>query len=159
MSFAENASEDQLGPPGLSARIFGGIQPATSSTATPMPMTIPAMSPSTIAIISVLALVFYSYFKSVYDAYKSPLSKIPGPWYACWTTIHLRYLFARGTIPNYVEKAHKKYGDVLRLGPRQIWVADKEAMKSILMTTDLPKVTMYAEISRDRSSPGLFGEM
>jgi hypothetical protein len=34
-----------------------------------------------------------------------------------------------------------------------------EAMKAILMTIDLPKVAMYAEISRDRNAPGLFGEM
>lgn len=40
-----------------------------------------------------------------------------------------------------------------------MWVADKTAMKDILLKTDLPKVTMYAEISRDRNSPGLFGEM
>lgn len=92
-------------------------------------------------------------------AYKSPLSRIPGPWFACWTTLHLKYLFARGTIPDYVEQCHKKYGDVIRLGPRQIWVADKTAMKDILLKTDLPKVTMYAEILRDRNSPGLFGEM
>jgi len=32
-------------------------------------------------------------------------------------------------------------------------------MKKILVSVDLPKVAMYAEISRDRYNPGLFGEM
>ncbi|KAM0321854.1 hypothetical protein ACHAQA_009859 [Verticillium albo-atrum] len=32
-------------------------------------------------------------------------------------------------------------------------------MKQILVKTDLPKVAMYAEISRDKFSPGLFGEI
>lgn len=58
-----------------------------------------------------------------------------------------------------VEKNHQKYGDVVRLGPRQVWIADKEAIKQILQTMDLPKVSMYAEISRDRFGPGLFGEV
>jgi hypothetical protein len=93
------------------------------------------------------------------SARKSGLRDIPGPWYAAFTSLHLRYMFARGTIWRYVENKHSKYGDVVRLGPRQIWVSGPAAMKEILSTVDLPKVTMYAEISRDRNSPGLFGEM
>lgn len=95
----------------------------------------------------------------VWRAARSPLSKIPGPWYAPFTTMHLRYGFATGKVWKTVEKAHAKYGPIVRLGPRQIWIADKTAMQQILSAIDLPKVTMYAEISRDRSSPGLFGEM
>lgn len=87
------------------------------------------------------------------------LKGIPGPWYAPYTSLHLKYLFARGTIWKYVEGSHRKYGDVIRLGPRQIWCSSPIAMSQILSTVDLPKVTMYAEISRDRNSPGLFGEM
>ncbi|KAF9775709.1 hypothetical protein IL306_006169 [Fusarium sp. DS 682] len=92
-------------------------------------------------------------------AIRSPLSKIPGPWYAPLTTLHLRYLFSTGEIWKLVEASHPKYGPIVRLGPRQIWVADKESLKQILSTIDLPKVAMYAEISRDKFSPGLFGEM
>ena len=105
-----------------------------------------------------LTLAFF-YSRSVLKALRSPLSKIPGPWYACYTTLHLRWGFAQGTIWKRVEDEHQKRGDVLRLGPRQIWVASKEAIRDILVKTDLPKVSMYAEISRDRNSPGLFGEM
>ncbi|XHG05976.1 hypothetical protein AWENTII_009189 [Aspergillus wentii] len=96
-----------------------------------------------------LGLVINKLF-AIHRALKSPLSGIPGPWYAPYTTIHLRYGFANGTIWKMVEKNHR---------PRQIWIADKEAMHRILQTIDLPKASMYAEISRDRFSPGLFGEM
>lgn len=106
-----------------------------------------------------LALICFKYILGVIRAIKSPLSRIPGPWYAPLTTIHLNYAFTRGTIWKNVERSHAKYGPIFRLGPRQVWVSDKEALKTILMTVDLPKVSMYAEISRDRSSPGLFGEM
>ncbi|GJP87228.1 hypothetical protein AnigIFM59636_008818 [Aspergillus niger] len=107
----------------------------------------------------ILALPFFNYIIGVTKAIKSPLSRIPGPWYAPLTTLHLNYAFAKGTIWKAVERSHAKYGPIFRLGPRQVWISDKEAIKAILMTVDLPKVTMYAEISRDRSSPGLFGEI
>ncbi|BCR96891.1 uncharacterized protein AKAW2_30210S [Aspergillus luchuensis] len=107
----------------------------------------------------ILALTFIYYIIGVIKAIKSPLSRLPGPWYAPLTTLRLNYAFARGTIWKAVEKSHTQYGPIFRLGPRQVWISDKEAIKAILMTVDLPKVTMYAEISRDRTSPGLFGEI
>lgn len=109
--------------------------------------------------ILIVFLLGLKYVLGVVEARKSPLSHIPGPWYAPFTTIHLKYAFARGSIWKNVEKSHAKYGPIFRLGPRQIWISDKEALKVILMSIDLPKVTMYSEISRDRASPGLFGEM
>ena len=115
--------------------------------------------PTVLIAITLTLFIFGSYFYSVQKAIASPLSALPGPSYAPWTTFHLKYFFARGTIWKYVQKGHAKYGPVMRLGPRQIWVSDKDALKDILVTTDLPKVSMYAEISRDRFSPGLFGEM
>ena len=107
----------------------------------------------------ILSLLLVNYLVGIWKALRSPLSKIPGPWYAPFTTMHLRYGFATGKIWKVAEKAHRQYGSIVRLGPRQIWIADKTAMQQILSTIDLPKVTMYAEISRDRFAPGLFGEM
>ncbi|KAJ5749387.1 cytochrome P450 [Penicillium nucicola] len=107
----------------------------------------------------IVPVLFFYYILGVVRAVRSPLSHIPGPWYAPLTTLHLNYAFAKGTIWKNVERSHVKYGPIFRLGPRQVWTSDKEALKVILMTTDLPKVTMYAEISRDRTSPGLFGEI
>lgn len=91
-------------------------------------------------------LVFLMFLKPWITALlvPTPLNKIPGPWYAPYTTLHLRYYFARGTIWKYVEQKHDVYGDVIRLGPRQVWVADRSAMKEILLTTDLPKVAKLA---------------
>lgn len=107
----------------------------------------------------ILLGVITSQVQSIYQAKTSLLRKIPGPWYAPFTGVHLQYLFSNGKIWKYAKANHDEYGPVVRLGPRQIWVSDKTALKDILLKTDLPKVTMYAEISRDRSSPGLFGEM
>ncbi|KAI3571068.1 cytochrome P450 [Fusarium oxysporum f. sp. albedinis] len=107
----------------------------------------------------VLSFIVVRFTWSAFKASRSPLACIPGPWYAFLTTIHLKYGFATGKIWKLVERSHKKYGPIVRLGPRQVWISDKEAMKQILLKIDLPKVAMYAEISRDRFSPGLFGEI
>ncbi|PYI09748.1 cytochrome P450 [Aspergillus sclerotiicarbonarius CBS 121057] len=106
-----------------------------------------------------VAITCLRYANNLRRAVASPLSNIPGPWYAPLTSLHLSRAFATGEIWKTVQAAHMEYGPIVRLGPRHIWIADKDAMQKILMTVDLPKVAMYAEISRDRASPGLFGEI
>ncbi|TLD36766.1 cytochrome p450 [Venturia nashicola] len=98
----------------------------------------------------------YSYY---IERFQSPLKDIPGPFYGPLTNLHLVYYFATGEIWKYVEKMHQLHGDMIRLGPRHIWVSDITAVKQCLSTIDLPKVKMYSEISRDRNAPGLFGEI
>ncbi|KAL2682376.1 hypothetical protein Neosp_006826 [[Neocosmospora] mangrovei] len=73
------------------------------------------------------------------------------------SSIHLRDL--QGIQISSESSPRTLYGPIVRLGPRQVWISDKDAMKQILLKIDLPKVAMYAEISRDRFSPGLFGEI
>ncbi|CAH0042912.1 unnamed protein product [Clonostachys rhizophaga] len=109
--------------------------------------------------VTLVLVLTLQYLYGVFRALRSPLRHIPGPWYSPFTTLHLRYGFATGKIWKLVEQSHKAYGPIVRLGPRQVWISDKEAMKQILLKVDLPKVAMYAEISRDRHSPGLFGEI
>jgi hypothetical protein len=65
---------------------------------------------------------------------------------------------ATGKIWKTIESAHHKYGPIVRLGPRQVWIADKKSVKEIISSIDLPKVALYAEFSRDRYNPGLLGE-
>lgn len=38
---------------------------------------------------------------------------------------------------------HEKYGDVVRLGPNTVSVADKDMAKKVLITEDLPKGPIY----------------
>jgi hypothetical protein len=114
---------------------------------------------STLAVVIVAAYVIFAWLASCIKSYHSPLSAFPGPWYAPFFTAPLQVAFSRGTVWKNVEDAHAKYGPVVRLGPRQIWVSDKLAIKEILQKQDLPKVVMYAEISREKESAGLFGEV
>ncbi|KYK61562.1 hypothetical protein DCS_02704 [Drechmeria coniospora] len=88
----------------------------------------------------------------------SPLRKVPGPWYAPWTSLPLAYLYSRGTIWKHVQSSHQKYGDVVRLGPRNVWVA-KPARDVFSKKTDFPKTAVYAELAANRHYPGLVGEI
>ena len=114
---------------------------------------------SILAIAIVASYLVFVWLASCLKSYRSPLSAFPGPWYAPFFTAPLQVAFSRGTVWKDVENAHAKYGPVVRLGPRQIWVADKWAIKEVLLKQDLPKVVMYSEISREKESAGLFGEV
>lgn len=131
------------------------MSPETPKTSVSMALSLLAIL--TLGLVSVLVVTRCAW--NAVKAIRSPLSDIPGPWYAPLTTMHLRWGFATGKIWKTVEKSHAEYGPVVRLGPRQIWISDKEALRQILVRIDLPKVAMYSEISRDKLSPGLFGEM
>jgi hypothetical protein len=114
---------------------------------------------STLVLAGFASYVVFAWLASCIKSYRSPLSAFPGPWHAPFFTAPLQVAFSRGTVWKDVENAHAKYGSVVRLGPRQIWVADKWAVKEILLKQDLPKVVMYSEISREKESAGLFGEV
>lgn len=117
------------------------------------------MSYLAIALFALGGATVLLYLRSLVQAYRSRLAEIPGPWYGPFTSLHLNYGFSSGDIWKAVEGYHAQYGSIVRLGPRQVWVADKDALKMILVKDDLPKVATYKEFSRDRYSPGIFGEM
>jgi hypothetical protein len=43
---------------------------------------------------------------------------------------------------------HEKYGHVVRLSPSIISISDKDMMKQILVTDDLPKSPVYDLVAR-----------
>ena len=81
----------------------------------------------------IVFLLGSKYVQGVTRAIQLPLSLIPGLWYAPLTTLHLSYVFSKGQIWEDVEKAKIKYGPIFRLGPRQVWISDIEALKAVLM--------------------------
>ncbi|EEU34711.1 uncharacterized protein NECHADRAFT_97459 [Fusarium vanettenii 77-13-4] len=63
--------------------------------------------------------------------YGQGLNKIPGPWLAGFTDLW-RLFIVRGRRAQEVHiELHKKYGPMVRLGPRAVSVADPEAIKII----------------------------
>ncbi|PVH72212.1 cytochrome P450 [Cadophora sp. DSE1049] len=55
----------------------------------------------------------------VYQRYFSPLRHIPGPWWAGSSFFYCR-LLSNGTFNETLRKLHEKYGDVVRVAPREV---------------------------------------
>ncbi|KAH7386602.1 isotrichodermin C-15 hydroxylase [Cadophora sp. MPI-SDFR-AT-0126] len=71
------------------------------------------------AVILLGAIVLIGAVNLVYQRYFSPLSHIPGPWWAGSTFLYCR-LLSDGTFNKKVQELHEKYGDVVRVAPREV---------------------------------------
>ncbi|KAL4944989.1 hypothetical protein BDV06DRAFT_219796 [Aspergillus oleicola] len=93
-------------------------------------------------------MLLISLVKTIRIAYFSPLSKIPGPWYAALTGLRLSWsVFANNRI-HYVHALHQRYGPIVRIGPEEIDVADPAAGREIhRMGSGFTKAPFYALLS------------
>ncbi|KAI1819802.1 cytochrome P450 [Xylaria intraflava] len=75
---------------------------------------------------------------------RDPLSKVPGPWYTRWTDLVGTYYWLLGRKPLYIHDLHLRYGPVVRVGPREVYVADREAVRRIYsIKKEFPKSRWY----------------
>lgn len=65
------------------------------------------------------------------QALSSPLNKIPGPWYARFTTLVLKWHEFRAGRTRYIHRLHLRYGPAVRIGPREAAFASAAAVKEI----------------------------
>ena len=61
----------------------------------------------------------------------SPLNKIPGPWYAQFTSLVLKWNEFRANRTRYIHGLHLKYGPAVRIAPREAAFASAAAVKEI----------------------------
>jgi len=66
-------------------------------------------------------------FKMLLD----PLRAIPGPWYASFTSMVLKYKVLTGQRMFYIHDLHKKYGPLVRVDPNEVSVNDLEGYREI----------------------------
>ncbi len=89
-----------------------------------------------VALWLVLALVCWTLFSKLYQAYASPLRDVQGPWLARLT----RFWYARSTYSRQGHKIsmdlHKRYGPVVRIAPNEYSIDDFEASKIIYRSRD-----------------------
>jgi hypothetical protein len=86
----------------------------------------------------------------VYDSHTAGISHIPGPFIARYTNLHAFVLTWRaGRHGDYLPGIHEKYGDVVRVGPRTVSVADPDAIKAIYNSKlRLHKVLLFRHLPR-----------
>jgi hypothetical protein len=61
----------------------------------------------------------------------SPLNNIPGPWYAKFTSLVLKWNEFRANRTRYVHELHLKYGPTVRIAPNEVVFASAAAVKEI----------------------------
>jgi hypothetical protein len=64
-------------------------------------------------------------------AFLRPLNKIPGPWFARFTSLVLKWHEMRADRTMWVHRLHLQYGPVVRVAPNEIVFASAEAVKEI----------------------------
>ncbi|KAH6972117.1 cytochrome P450 [Ilyonectria sp. MPI-CAGE-AT-0026] len=67
----------------------------------------------------------------IYNLYVSPLQKFPGPKSAAATPLPYLKAVLTGRTSQYVYGLHQKYGDIVRIGPRELSYTKAEAWKDI----------------------------
>jgi hypothetical protein len=93
------------------------------------------------SIVSIVAL--YVAGKAFYELLLSPLSHIPGPWYAVvsdlWLTTHtLRLRQCRA-----IQELFEDYGPIVRVGPNKVVFCDAASNKLVYMSPKFDKGTFY----------------
>ncbi|OJD36906.1 cytochrome p450 [Diplodia corticola] len=80
----------------------------------------------------VAALVFVKLVATaVYNVYFHPLSKFPGPKYACISSLVWWFIGFGGRIETWTQRQHERYGEVVRLGPDRLSYISPQAWKDI----------------------------
>ncbi|KAF2645135.1 monooxygenase [Massarina eburnea CBS 473.64] len=88
------------------------------------------------------------------------LRSFPGPFWAKLTKFHAAYRASQaGQLHRERAELHKKYGDVVRVGPREVSVMRKSAVQLIYGPgTDCVKSTWYAQAGNDHTITSLHME-
>ncbi len=70
----------------------------------------------------------------MYRLFFHPLARIPGPKLAAISNIWQAYHVRNGRSCELGKTLHKKYGPVVRVGPKEVWFNSEEAFKEIYRT-------------------------
>ncbi|KAJ0119841.1 cytochrome P450 [Diaporthe amygdali] len=99
-----------------------------------------------------VAIFLYLWVRSKHD----PISSLPGTRLSRWTNIESLVQLIRGKQPQYVHSLFKKYGPVVRVGPKEICFCDLSAFKQIYNTKEtFVKSPLYETIT-DSPAPSIF---
>ncbi|KAI8971114.1 cytochrome P450 [Pilobolus umbonatus] len=100
--------------------------------------------------ITAITVATYVVVTKLYDGFFGPLSNVPGPFVTRFMDLpKILNDLPSGTFYRKLFNLHLKYGDIVRIGPNAIEVADRALVKRILASDDLPKGPIYKLLNRD----------
>lgn len=91
-----------------------------------------------------IGIIVFIVLYVIYIRFLSPLVKIPGPFWACISRLWIVRLSRKGNMHRVMLRLHEKYGKLVRVGPKEVIVADLAAVK-----------TIYGNYSRPQTHTGL----
>lgn len=81
---------------------------------------------------------------------------MPGAWHSRYTNLVLRFHILSGRRIFYVDELHQKYGDVVRIAPNEVAIADIAGVSQIhKIGSGFLKSDFYARLTPSRD-PGIF---
>ncbi|KAK6331928.1 hypothetical protein TWF718_002465 [Orbilia javanica] len=104
--------------------------------------------------VTAIGLTTYSLTNAIYQLYFSPLSKIPGPWYAAVSPAFYLITCIRGNTIYSWDRLHSQYGPYVRVAPSVIMICDPESAKKIHSSSDVFRKGSWYENS-ERSMKGI----
>ncbi|PQE29342.1 cytochrome P450 protein [Rutstroemia sp. NJR-2017a WRK4] len=97
-----------------------------------------------------IASIFLVLCQCVYRCTFHPLAHIPGPLLAKLTSLWLYYHAYIGDEATVIHEAHKRYGPLVRVSPREVDIADADAIAPIYISKGgFPKAPCYANFDID----------
>lgn len=79
----------------------------------------------------VSALILLPLTVAIYSLFLHPLSRIPGPAPASISNAWYAYHVRNGSMLALGKTIHRKYGPVVRIGPKEVWLDSKAAYRMI----------------------------
>ncbi|KAJ4335560.1 hypothetical protein N0V95_008874 [Ascochyta clinopodiicola] len=94
--------------------------------------------------------------KVVLAGQRSTVSKLPGTWHSKYSNFALRFHTLTGRRIFYVDDLHRKYGDVVRIAPGEVAVADIAGVAQVhKIGSGFLKSNFYTNLTPTRE-PGIF---
>ncbi|KAK6524172.1 hypothetical protein TWF694_005832 [Orbilia ellipsospora] len=101
-----------------------------------------------VAIVATIGIAGYLLILAIYQLYFSPISKIPGPWYAALSSVWLYQRYIRGGTIFVMDELHERYGPYVRVAPNIVSVADLHSVTKIHSVKDVfIKGSVYGAMS------------
>jgi hypothetical protein len=99
-----------------------------------------------LALLALSLIVFYIVLGAIYKLTFSPLSHLPGPWYAAvsdfWLTTHVLRLQQCKTVQDLFDT----YGPVVRVGPNKVVFRDISTMRNVYSVHKFDKSPYYKSL-------------
>ncbi|ESK91848.1 cytochrome p450 [Moniliophthora roreri MCA 2997] len=97
-------------------------------------------------IVFAIVVLAYAVFRAIYNLFLSPLSAIPGPWYAAVSDLWLTTHVIRLEQCKVLQSLFDKYGPVVRVGPNKVVFNDLSTTRNVYSIHKFDKSDYYKSL-------------